>query len=159
MSKKNESRFTAASHRAGQPQPVLLEDGRVAQAGAEAVDQGSVQRILRSGPLIMDPEPFFPTDHQAMLAQIGQVARDRWLRKVQRFMEMADADLGIAAQEVQEPKPDRVRERLQEASGIVKSGDFIDQPRQSFRFIRLSKYSRDRQTSQATDLPRKFERR
>jgi hypothetical protein len=64
----------------------------------------------------MDPKSLLAACHQAVLAEVGQVARDGRLWQLQGLVEMADTDLfSIAAEEVQEPQAYRVRERLEQA--------------------------------------------
>ena len=69
---------------------------------------------------VMHPQPFLPADHQSPLPEIRQMAGNRGLRQVQRLMQMADADLAVR-QQVQQPQPHRIGERLEEFDGIIQS--------------------------------------
>ena len=77
-----------------------------------------MQLAQRFGQPIMDPEPFLAADDQPTSPQVCQMAGDRGLRQFEGFMQVADADLAIREQ-VQQPEPHRVGERLEEFDGFI----------------------------------------
>jgi hypothetical protein len=54
-----------------------------------------------------------------MLAEIREVPGDSGLRQFERVVKMADADLHVAIQQVQQAQAHRVRERLEQACRSV----------------------------------------
>ena len=78
----------------------------------------AVQLAGRFGQTVMDPQPFLAADHQSPFPEICQMAGHRGLRQVEGLMQMADADLAVR-QEVQQPQPHRIGERLEEFDRII----------------------------------------
>ena len=117
--RKKGSRLPAEGHEPGETLAVLEEDLVVAQAGPDAADQGPVQVRPGLGEPVMDPQPFLATDDQPVLPEVRQVSRDGRLGQSQRLVEVADAHLRVSGQEVQEPEPHRVGERLQRPGRVV----------------------------------------
>jgi hypothetical protein len=70
--KKNELPITARS-RASEPHAIVLECFYIAQARPEAAEQIAVQVRSRFSESVVNPKSFLASDHEAVLAQVGQV--------------------------------------------------------------------------------------
>ena len=89
---------------------------------------------------VMHPQPFLAADHQSPLPEIRQMAGHRGLRQVERLMQVADADLAVR-QQIQQPQPHRIGERLEEFDRIIQGIGVCF-------FIRIAEYSRSCRSGQ-----------
>ena len=65
----------------------------------------------RLGQSIVNPKPLLSADHQAAPSQVRQMSGHGGLRKIERFVQMANANFTFHKQ-VQETKPDGIGKRL-----------------------------------------------
>ena len=91
---------------------VFSQELMASQARRDAFEQTAMK--LRPGlrQPVINPEPLLAADHQPVPPQVSQMPRDRGLRQLERFVQMADANLARSEQ-VQEPQPHRVGERFE----------------------------------------------
>jgi hypothetical protein len=111
IAKKN-SRRTAASPPAKRPRSrgITRHLRDIAKTAAQAFEELGVKRRSRWRELIKIPRSLLPHFHQAGAPQVRQMSRDRWLRELQDFYEVAHAQFAWL-DETQNPQAYRVRKR------------------------------------------------
>ncbi len=77
---------------------VGLERLSVAQAISKTAEQDTLEAGWGAGSLVINPEALLTPEDKTMLAKISQVARDGRLRKPERLVQVAHADLSIVVE-------------------------------------------------------------
>ena len=73
--------------------------------------------VRRHHNAVVYPLPFPPGSHDSSTAQVGKVAGDLWLRLVEDFDKIANANF-LIAHKIQKPEAGIVTESLEEAFGV-----------------------------------------
>ena len=80
------------------------------EAPPEALEQASMEAGVGRSERVVLPEPGLPDAHESRAAEVGEVARDRRLRRLQDGDDVPHADLPVVLEEVKDAQPRAIGE-------------------------------------------------
>src|SRR5712691_10812289 len=101
-----------------QRQSIAVHLAVSAEGVENAVEDSGLLRIGRTNDAVVHPFPLAPGSNDSRAAKVSEMTRDFWLRLVENFHEITNAELPFGHQ-VQQAQPGAISERLKQSDGII----------------------------------------